>query len=104
MTAANRTGPRASGGVLFRLWLARLRIRRGAGAAPDRAPAGLGREDAEAVIGACTMTRGAAFGPPFSCGTITELCSVIQTPPHLCWITCQLEACYFTDWACGTRG
>jgi hypothetical protein len=37
----------------------------GAGAAPDRAPAGLGREDAEAVLGACTMTSGAAFGPPF---------------------------------------
>ena len=28
MTAADRTAPRASGGVLFRLWLARLRIRR----------------------------------------------------------------------------
>jgi hypothetical protein len=29
----------------------------------------------------------AAFGPPFSCGTTTELSSVIPTPPHLCWIT-----------------
>ena len=28
MTAADRTAPRASGGCLFRLWLARLRIRR----------------------------------------------------------------------------
>ena len=28
MTPADRTARRASGGVLFRLWLARLRIRR----------------------------------------------------------------------------
>src|SRR5580704_5244937 len=47
---------------------------------------------------------GRLSGRPFSCGTTTELSTVVQTPPHLCWITCQLEACYFTDWACGTRG
>jgi hypothetical protein len=42
-------------------------------------------------------------GPPFSCATATKLSTVVQTPPHLCWITFHnlrsiihpLEACHF---------
>jgi len=64
MTAADRTAPRASGGVLFRLWLARLRIRR-ALVLHRIARLLVWVEDAEAVIGACTMTRGRLSGRPF---------------------------------------
>jgi hypothetical protein len=35
-------------------------------ATPDRAPAGLARQNSEAVMGACTMMRG-RLRPPFSC-------------------------------------
>jgi hypothetical protein len=87
MTAADRTAPRASGGVLFRLWLAASADQAGAGAAPDRAPAGLGREDAEAVIGACTTTRGAAFGPPF---LFVGLCdSPLSAAAERRWLICR---------------
>jgi hypothetical protein len=35
-------------------------------ATPDRAPAGLARQNSEAVTGACTMTRGRLSGRPFA--------------------------------------
>jgi hypothetical protein len=60
MTAAKRTMPRGPLDPTDGAALA------GQHATTDRAPVGLARQNSEAVTGACTMARRAAFGPPFS--------------------------------------